>query len=70
MVIYKDNQCILTGTENCDNVLKKCCGDNKIDFIKPMAEALSDITTVDGFNHLMLTELIDVKSMKRRTKTQ
>jgi hypothetical protein len=27
-----------------------------------MAEALSDITTVDGFNHLMLTELIDVKS--------
>jgi hypothetical protein len=34
----KDNQCILTGTENCDNCIEKCCGDNKIDFIKLMAE--------------------------------
>lgn len=60
----KDNPCMLTGDTTCDICTESCCGDDKIDFIKLLTTTFDDINSVDDFNRLLSTELIDVKNRK------
>jgi hypothetical protein len=41
---------------------KLTCGDNKLDFDNLMTQPLSNILTVEDFNHYLISELIDAKS--------
>ena len=39
-----------------------CCGDNQINFVELLTQPLSGITTIDGFEDLITSELIDAKN--------
>lgn len=43
---------------------QECCGDNKIDFSNLLTSPLSAVTTIEGFENLLVSELIDVKNRK------
>ena len=43
---------------------QQCCGDNKIDFNNLLTSPLSAVTTIEGFQNLLISELIDVKNRK------
>ncbi len=43
---------------------QQCCGDNKIDFSNILTSPLSAVTTIEGFENLLISELIDVKNRK------
>jgi hypothetical protein len=43
---------------------QQCCGDNKIDFSNLLTSPLSAVTTIEGFENLLISELIDVKNRK------
>ena len=43
---------------------QQCCGDDKIDFSGLLTSPLSAVTTVEGFENLLISELIDVKNRK------
>jgi hypothetical protein len=43
---------------------QQCCGDNKIDFSNLLTSPLSAVTTIQGFENLLVSELIDVKNRK------
>lgn len=56
-----DNTCILTG--NCSET-PASCGDDCIDLTELITTPLSAITTIEKFNEIITSELIDVKSRK------
>ena len=56
-----DNSCILTG--NCAEIATTC-GDDCIDLNNLLTTPLTGITTIEEFNNILYTELIDVKSRK------
>lgn len=60
----KDNPCMLTGETTCDVCTEVCSGDDKIDFINLLTTTFDDINSIDDFNRLLQTELIDVKNRK------
>jgi hypothetical protein len=43
---------------------QQCCGDDKIDFSNLLTSPLSAVTTIEGFENLLVSELIDVKNRK------
>ena len=43
---------------------QQCCGDDKIDFNNLLTSPLSAVTTIEGFENLLVSELIDVKNRK------
>jgi hypothetical protein len=57
-----DNPCLLSGVSTCNDCTTNCCGDNKLDFDNLMTQPLSNILTVEDFNHYLISELIDAKS--------
>jgi hypothetical protein len=63
--VYKyilDTPSLLTGTSNCNDCTTNCCGDNKISFDTLINEPLSSDITVEMFNNLLTSKLIDAKS--------
>lgn len=43
---------------------QKCCGDNKLEISNLLTSSLSAVTTIEGFENLLISELIDVKNRK------
>jgi hypothetical protein len=49
---------LLSGVSTCNDCTTNCCGDNKLDFDNLMTQPLSNILTVEDFNHYLISELM------------
>lgn len=63
---FQDNQSYDFMDTPCDEVFSAttstCCGDNLIDFNDLLTQPLSAVTTIEDFEHYLVSELIDAKN--------